>query len=259
MIITFTMNLNLHNASYRKCGKSMTFENYMLPMTCRCCRHDAQIEKHYHPNNPQGNLIQETPIDSILNDPIKANNLADKVSTENQILENINATNIYLLNDLSANNINLLGDIVATDAQFTRNLKINNNLVTRNIFSDTCHINNFLQTNVIQTPIISSKTDITFMVDGMHRINVPNLGYGVREQTSGIIEPMDIRTTKIFIIDRNTILNADIKCNGIEITLYNNSACEVIIRDHSSVVHQLDSQCSVSLIYLFPVDKWIQS
>lgn len=244
MIITFTMNLNTRNAYLPRYGKSMTFKNDGIPIICKCCQSKTQNVDHYHFINQKEMIEKEEIMDNLVNLHVQ---------------EDIHASNLNLINDLSAVNINLLGNLIATNGEFTQNLRVKYDLDAENISSNTCRINNLLQTRRVQTPMIQSETDMTFMVNEMHRINMPNLGYGVREQCSGIIEPIDIRTTKIFIIDRNTILGADQSCNGIEITLYNSSSSEVIVRDYSVIVHHLNSQCSVSLVYLFTVNKWIQS
>lgn len=177
-----------------------------------------------------------------------------------------------MLGNLEAGNINLLGDILATNVSATNNIK-----VAHHLESTTAHIHGDVEidgdiktkkvfSSKVKTPLLkalATKTVIVESPDDLHllagpnnTVNIPNVRYSVDMSGFPTITPPMVRTNKIFIINKNILLQGDITCDAMEIILYNQSPALVIIRDVSTIIHHLGPNCAVKLVYLALVNRW---
>lgn len=235
--------------------------------------HDSDLDYSYI-QNLSNNLIIKSNDNT---DSIRISDIGD-IFIENNlyITDNLNTTNGIFKGDVEAININLLGDITSSNAYFTNDLITNGNLISKtahilsdvkidgclnikDIITDNITLCKNLKTNSVETPQINSDDDINIISGVNKSINVPNIRYSVDLNNSPIIDPINIKATKIFIITKNIILRADNTCSGIEIIFYNkNTAGNIIIRDTQTIIYTLFACCAVKLMYIDVINKWIK-
>lgn len=198
------------------------------------------------------------------------------VSNDMTIMGSIKSTDGKFTDDIYANNINLLGDLIATNMHctnnfitngqiFTSDITISNNLQTNGVVNSNEIVSNTLlsetiSSNILETSEIVAPSNLKIMVPFGNSINIPNIKYSVVELNSPLIDPIAIKLYKIFIINSNVLLNADVTCDGIEIIIYNrNIKNKVIVRDTTYIVTTLESMQSGRFIYLDCIHKWIRN
>ncbi|XWV26494.1 putative orfan [Tupanvirus soda lake] len=198
------------------------------------------------------------------------------IDTNLNIKGNVNMFEGNFTGDVMANNINLLGDSISTNSHITNNLDVNNTITTtdaqvlndlniggfitsvRGINAETVTTNSF-GSNKIETPLIVSPSDLIIAAGINRSINMPNIRYNVLPDIPAIIDPIAIKSTKVFLATKNTILSADETCDGIEIVIYNrNTAGEIIIRDNISIIDKICGQNASKFVYIFYINKWIK-
>ncbi|XWV25234.1 putative ORFan [Tupanvirus deep ocean] len=198
------------------------------------------------------------------------------INTNLGIKGNISMLDGNFTGDVMANNMNLLGDSISTNSHITNNLNVDNTMTStyaqvlndliiggfitsvKGINTEILTTNNF-GAGKIETPLIVSPNDLIITTAINHSIVVPNIKYNVLPDISAIIDPIAIKSSKIFLATKNTILNADETCDGIEIIIYNrNTTGEIIIRDNVSIIDKVCGQNASKLVYVFYVNKWIK-
>lgn len=220
------------------------------------------------------NLIIKSSDDSESVEITKNNDVSVKNNLE--IGKNINAKNGNFNGDLTANDINLLGDITSTNSHITNeiiidkkiisneahihgNIEIDGTLISNNnIVTPSLIVNDNLKTDTLETFRIKSPLDLVLEPGINQTINIPNIQYNIDIRNLQLIDPIAIKSSKIFIVSRNIILEPDESCDGIEIIIYNkNFSGIIIIRDIINIIYELPAQCTVKLIFIFVIGKWI--
>jgi hypothetical protein len=199
------------------------------------------------------------------------------VGSNLNVVENITTTDGNFTGDIMANNANLLGDIVSTNSYITNNFTVDGITTTKNvnmhgdlningflsyvqgIKTDNLVVNKSFKTGSIETTSVGSPTDLNIVAGTNQSVNIPNIRHNVALTNTNVITPIAIKSTKIFIVSQNIILEADETCNGIEIIIYNNNVSgNIIVRDLLSIIARVPNKCSVKMVYIFLINQWIK-
>jgi len=186
---------------------------------------------------------------------------------------NIRMTNGQLSGDLEANNINLLGDLISTNIFATDNLVVDKELIayTAHVLGDvtidgilavpqivTCGLDagDVVRSERVETCLINSPRNINIVAGPDHSVAIPNIRYNVDLCNLATISPIMIKSNKIFVVNKNILLQADPSCDGIEIIIYNQNVATIIVRDITLVLEKLESQHAVKIVYIASVCRW---
>jgi len=204
-----------------------------------------------------------------------SNNGDTTIANNLDIIGKTKMTDCNVNGNIEANNINLLGDLISTNLHATNNLSTEGSIISKHahilgntkigghlisdggISTNNLEVTETFKTNIIETPCISSQNNLNLVPAINRSVNIPNIRYNTNIANPQIIGPIEIKSSKIFIVNRNIILESDESCDGIEIIIYNkNMAGSIIIRNITNIIIKLDAQCGVKLIYLFLVNRW---
>jgi hypothetical protein len=187
----------------------------------------------------------------------------------------VHAHNAHFIGDVNATNSILLGDLFTTNATVTSDLSVARKLVSQSAtILDDMQVNNFLtvgngiyaknikaedglKSDIIETMRISSVSDLELSTGVNRTILMPNFKNSICENVN-LIEPTMIKSSKIFLISENVMINADISCDGMEIIIINkNIYKDTVIRDHRMIIVTLISQTSCRIIFIAGLGKWL--
>ncbi len=188
---------------------------------------------------------------------------------------NFRATDGIFNGDIMTNNANLLGDLVTTDCYVTKNLKIdgetmmshakinnldiNGLLAVEEMTANGMTINSNANIRNILTNSIAAPGDLNLAAELDHTINIPNIKYGIIMIREPIITATTIKLGKIFVVNNNTILQADSSCDGIEIIIFNNNISgNIAIRDTTNIIDTLCARSARRLLFLYISNCWVK-
>lgn len=283
--INLSTDLTQTNNQYIS-GKSLTLPNSfiphekMIPKTKEEITADISSLISEYMKNIQNIHLSEASIGNILlffdaeTNTSHIQNLSSvlAIKTDNlNVSGNVNASDGNFTGDLEANNINLLGDLTATNLHVTNNSTIDGLLTTANghitdslqvdgsLVADKICVTEKLKSETIKTSLIYSGHDIDIMAGVGRSVGIPNIRSRVNNQNLALIDPLSMKASKIFLVDKNIILNADASCDGIEIIIVNrNISGNIIIRDTTSIVDTISSQNATKIVYVCSLNKWFK-
>lgn len=235
----------------------------------------------YHDKNTDTGYIQNLSKKLVVKGK-KSTDEPIKISENGDIMvKNLDVTNNMVMmegtcnGDFEAHNINLIGDLVATDIYLTHKLKVDGNIHGKNAKFHNILTNNLIATNgiivdkiitkkriisnVLESHTLTSPGDINIIAGFGNTVNVPNISYGINADNLLTLDPIVIKSNKIFIVSNNISLLGDNTCDGIEIIVYNqNIVRPIIVRDPVSIIDKLPSQCAIKLVYIFLLNRWVK-
>lgn len=190
------------------------------------------------------------------------------------VIGNVKMKNGLITENLDANNVNLLGDLIATNILATNNLKVANDLdvgrlrihgdvkmegplMVPNIVAGKIKVDE-TETILVRSPIIRSLTNLNLEAGPEYTINVPNIRHSINVSNLPTIDPPMIKMNKIFIINKNILLQGDPSCDGMEIIVYNQCPANVIIRDSVHIICHLNTHFAIKLVYLAFNNQWVR-
>ena len=236
--------------------------------------YDPVTNTSYVHNNSNGLIIK---INNKPNSITVVENGDVVVGSNLNIVGNVNMIDGNFTGDIMANNADLLGDVTTTNMHVTNNFTIdgitttNDVRVCNNAIIDkflTCvqgintnmlAVTNCIKAKIIDTDLVGSTNDLTISAGFDRSVNIPNVRYGVDLCSPNVINPIAIKSTKIFIVSQNIILQGDPSCDGIEIIIYNKNACgNIIIRDATCIIDTLPGKCAAKLVFICFVNAWIK-
>lgn len=136
--------------------------------------------------------------------------------------------------------------------------------------------NNFkydnINVNTIHVNKIKNKDDILIKAKKNHVVKIPNIKnrtikFYKCEKNDIKLDPIDIKSYKIFIVETNVLLCNDKSIDGIEIFIYNDSSSEIMISFIKDCKKELEDKIFInnippnegnSYMYLHYLKKWIK-
>jgi cytoskeletal protein CcmA (bactofilin family) len=172
---------------------------------------------------------------------------ADKID----VLGDVTATRITAETELVTS-----GSLVAENARITGDALVDGAILTRGIVAENIEASLVLKTPLLQTVLINSPVDINIAAGPGSAVNIPNVRNNVSMSDLGTITPEMMKTAKVFVVNKNILLQADPSCNGIEIVIYNQNTATIIVRDITRVLAEIECQHAAKFIFIGPVNRW---
>ena len=185
------------------------------------------------------------------------------VSIEKDLIvaKDIHAIDGQFCGCIHADNLCLLNNLVATNGSFLEHV-----LVDGSITTDCLVAHKMVETDLVQ----SKNCDLNLCSPPNTAVKIGNIQYnvctsttvlanpdGIHSDSRRVLNPCEIKATKIFITNNDISLCADESCNGIEIVIHNNNPTQSINVMGSIIIATIQPNMSIRLVYVHCLNKWI--